>query len=251
MSTALAAARQGDRHSHAANTSDRDAGALLSVAASALVSAVSLGGVAVSMIGAGVASGGGGHITTRDVIPFDTSGSVANGSVRTFLGAARLAAALAGAEPLDCSHHRGGPIRMGSATVFVDGRSFARQTDQTSCGSILSDGDATILVGGAPFDGAPPNPLAALTTVPALASVVVGAALAVGASAVATAQRWGETLLGEAAAIADEAQTTLQQTAGALAADVGTLVGTIDEGVDGVLGPLLGLDLGDIGHALE
>ncbi|MFT3764694.1 MAG: PAAR domain-containing protein [Minicystis sp.] len=242
MSAVLAAARQGDRHSHAAGTSDHDGGALLSVATGALVAAAHQAGVAITMLGAGAASGGGAHITTRDVIPFDTSGVVAKGSPRTFLGAGRIPAALAGADPLDCRRHHDGPIRTGSATVFADGLRFARQSDQTACGAVLCDGDKTVLVGGAPVDGAPPDPLAAITRGPALASVAVGAALAIGTEAVAAAQRWGEALVGEAVATATAVTTTLADAAGALAAQAGALLGAAD---GELLGPRISGDLGD------
>jgi uncharacterized Zn-binding protein involved in type VI secretion len=223
VSAVQAAARQGDRHTHWPSVGDHD-GSLLSVAAGALLSVPGTGGVTVVMVGAGVASGGG-SVSIRDVTPRGTSGAVSKGSPRTFLGKDSLPAALANDEPVDCHRHRDGPIRTGSATVFVDGLRLARQGDETKCGAMICDGELTVLIGGPPVDGAPPDPMAAAAGGPALGTIAVGGALAVGTSIVKAAQQWGEALLGSATAAVDDAAAAVQEAAGALGAEVGALLG--------------------------
>lgn len=242
MSTALAAARKGDRISHASRVQDhaQRTGALLSVAVGALVAAPGTGGATTASVGAGVACGGGGSVTTRDVIPHTTSGVIEDGAPDLLIGASKLPAALAMAHKVDCHHHRDKPLRTGSASVFAGGKRLARQTDETGCGAIVCDGDRTVLVGGAPQDGAPPDPLALLKHSTAVASVAVGVAIATGTNAVETAERWGEALadhvIEAAAGVVDQAQAI----AGALGAKVGVMVGTASGGLAGaVLGDTL------------
>ena len=225
MSPVLPAARQGDRHSHSARVQDSDAGALLAVVTGALVAAVGEGGVATAVLGAGVGSGGGGGaIAMREVVPNTVSGAVAKGSPRTMLGAGGLPAALAEADPVDCRTHSDGPIRMGSVSVFIDGLRVARATDETKCGAMLCDGDKTILVGGAPADGAPPDPLTLLAVSAATAGAAVGNALAAGTAAVDIASRWAESLLDQGASKVDEAISGVEAAAGAVTARAGALV---------------------------
>lgn len=239
MSTATAAARIGDRSSHSPDVSNRDA-ALLAVATSALAAAAGLGGALAAAIGAGVASaGGGGGVSLRDVIPKSVAGAIAKGSPRTLLGADGLAAAVAGAEPMDCHHHRDGPIETGSVSVFVDGMRMARAMDQTKCGATLCDGDKTILVGGAPAGGKPPDPMAIAAKGAAMASVAVSAAVAAGTDAVETAMRWGEAMMGQATRVVEDAEDQIESTAGAIAAQAGSLLGKAGDAI----GPLLGLKL--------
>jgi len=236
MTTALAAARQGDRHSHSPKTDDHD-GALLAVAASALVASAGEGGVASAAVGAGVASsGGGGGVTLRDVVPHSVSGKVDEGSPRTMVGASSLPVALAGAEKVDCHRHRDGPIRMGSVSVFADGFRLARAGDETKCGATLCDGDKTVLVGGAPDDSAPPDPLAAVQHGAAVAGAAVGNAVASGTAAVETAARWGEALAQQAAGTIEAAASDVEATAGAIASQAGALLGQASDAVGSALG---------------
>ena len=236
MSVALAAARQGDRHSHAAGKSSRDAGALLSVLTGALSAAVGEGGVATAVIGAGVASGGGGgRVSTMDVIPYAVSGAVAAGSPRTRLGASGLGVALAMAEPLDCHNHRDGPIRTGSATVTIDGFRVARVTDQIKCGAELCDGEKTVLVGGPPADGAPPDPLAVIAGGAATLGAAIGDALGAGTAAVEMASRWAESIGNKALAAVDGFAASAEEAAGTVSAKAGALVSEISGALLGVL----------------
>ena len=154
MSAVLPAARKGDRIAHGSSVSNHDA-ALLGVAVGALVGAPGSGGVTTAAVGAGVGSGGAASVSVGDVMPTSTSGVVKDAAPRTFLGPSSLPAALADAQPIDCHHHRDKPIRMGSATVIAEGNRMARASDETHCGAVLCDGDATVLVGGPPADGAP------------------------------------------------------------------------------------------------
>lgn len=235
MSNALAAARIGDRTSHAPDVSNHDA-ALLAVATSALAAA-GMAGALTAAVGAGVASaGGGGGVSLRDVIPKSVAGTISEGSPRTFLGAGNLAAAVSGAEPVDCHHHRDGPIQTGSVSVFVDGLRMARAMDQTHCGAVLCDGDKTILVGGEPAGGKPPDPMVLASKGAALASVAVGAAVAAGTDAVETAMRWGEALMGEAVSTVEAAESQIESAAGAIAAEAGALLGEVRSGIGALLG---------------
>jgi uncharacterized Zn-binding protein involved in type VI secretion len=236
MTAALAAARQGDRHSHAPKMDDHN-GALLAVAAGALVAAAGQGGVTSAAVGAGVASsGGGGGVTLRDVVPHSVSGAVDQGSPRTMVGASSLPVALAGAEPIGCHPHGGGPIRMGSATVFADGFRLARAGDVMTCGATICDGDKTVLVGGAPADAAPPDPLAVVQHGAAVASAAVGAAIAAGTAAVETAARWGEALAQQAVGTIEKTASEVEATAGAIAAEAGVLLGQASDAVGAVMG---------------
>jgi uncharacterized Zn-binding protein involved in type VI secretion len=239
MTNALAAARIGDRTSHSPDVSNHDA-ALLAVATSALAAVAGMAGALTAAIGAGVASaGGGGGVSLRDVIPKSVAGSISEGSPRTFLGADNLAAAVAEAEPVDCHHHRDGPIQTGSVSVFVDGLRMARAQDQTHCGATLCDGDKTILIGGEPAGGKPPDPMALAAKGAALASVAVGAAVAAGTSAVETAMRWAESMSGRAASAAAKAEEQIDSAAAALAAQAGALLGEARDGLGALLGTKL------------
>lgn len=235
MSSASAATRVGDRASHSPKIMESSAG-LLSVATSALAAAAGLGGVLASAVGAGTASGGGAGVDVRDVIPKSIAGTVAAGSPRTFLGAGKVPAAVAEAEPMDCHHHKDGPIKTGSATVVVDGLRLVRASDQTNCGATLCDGELTVLVGGAPASGKPADPLAALEKAAGVASAAVGQALAVGVSGVEAATRWAETLSGQAIAAVEKAEEKVEAAVGAVAAQAGALIGE----ASGALGALLG-----------
>jgi uncharacterized Zn-binding protein involved in type VI secretion len=236
MSAVLPAARKGDRIAHGAQVSNHD-GALLAVAVGALVGAPGSGGVATAAVGAGVGSGGAASVSVGDVMPTSASGVVEDAAPRTFLGPSSLPAALAAAQPIDCHHHRDKPIRTGSATVIAENKRMARASDETGCGAVICDGDATVLVGGPPSDDAPPDPLAAAAHGAALAGAAMSTALAAGTAAVTAAVRWGETLADEAIGVADEAEEDAEQTVGALVTKVSAAVG----GVSGaVLGPLFG-----------
>lgn len=237
----LPAARVGDRHTHSARLDDREAGALLSVLTGAMVASTGQGGVSTAVVGAGVGGGGGGGaIAMRDVIPNDTSGAVAEGSPRTLFGADGLGAALAEAEPLDCRRHKDGPIRMGSMSVFVDGFRVARVSDQTKCGAMLCDGEKTVLIGGAPADGAPPDPLAVVAGGAALAGAAIGNAIAVGTASVSIATRWAETLTDRAASTVESATNEIEAAAGCVAANAGKLVSELSEVSGSLLGVLMG-----------
>lgn len=242
MSVVLAAARQGDRHSHAAGISDREVGALLSVLTGGLVAAPGEGGLSTAVIGAGVASGGGGGaISTMDVIPYVITGAVAAGSPRTLLGAGGVGVALSMAEPLDCRTHHDGPIRTGSATVTIDGFRVARVTDETKCGAKLCDGEKTVLVGGPPADGAPPDPLAVIGGGAAALGAAIGNAIGAGTEAVEMASRWAESIGNKASRAIDTFAAEAEEAAGAVAAKAGALV---SEASGAVLGALAGIGLG-------
>jgi uncharacterized Zn-binding protein involved in type VI secretion len=234
MSGASAATRVGDRASHSPKIEESSAG-LLSVATSALAAAAGLGGVLAAAVGAGTASGGGASVDVRDVIPKSIAGTVAEGSPRTFLGAGKVAAAVAEAEKMDCHHHKDGPIKTGAATVMVDGLRLARASDQTHCGATLCDGETTVLVGGPPASGKPADPLAALEKAAGVASAAVGKAFAAGVSGVEAAARWAETLSGQAVAAVEKVETQAEEAAGVVGAKVGALLGE----ASGVIGALL------------
>jgi uncharacterized Zn-binding protein involved in type VI secretion len=239
MTSVLPAARKGDRISHGAHVSSHD-GALLSVAAGALVGAPGGGGVATAAVGAGVGSGGASSVSVGDVMPMTTSGAVEDAAPRTFVGPQTLPVALADQQPVDCHHHRDKPIRTGSATVIAENKRMARASDQTHCGAVLCDGDLTVLVGGAPVDSAPPDPLALAAHGAALVSAAVSTALAEGTAAVTAAVRWGETLADEAIGVVDEAEQDAEQAVATLTSQVSAAVGKVG---GGLLGPLFGAGL--------
>jgi uncharacterized Zn-binding protein involved in type VI secretion len=239
MSAALAAARLGDRITHGAAVAEHAAGALVSVVTGALVSAAGAAGAATATLGAGLGCGGGRGITTADVIPFAVSGAVLAGSPTLLIGAARMPVALATAAPLECAIHHGNIVRTGSASVSVGGMGLARQTDQTACGAIVSDGDKTVLVGGAPSDAAPSNPLAAIAHGAACASAGIGAALADGAEALDRAMSWGEAIADRALDAVEKAETRAEAAVGAIAAQAGAILGEATS----ALGTLLGTKL--------
>jgi hypothetical protein len=97
-----------------------------------------------------------------------------------------------------------------------------------------------VLVGGAPTDSAPPDPLAAAAHGAALAGAAVSTALAEGTAAVTAAVKWGETLADEAIGVVTEAEQDAEQTVGALAAQVSAAVGKVG---GGALGSLFGAGL--------
>lgn len=242
MSGAAAAARKGDRISHADRVAehDRSTAALLGVAVGALVAAPGTGGATTASVGAGVACAGG-QVTVREVIPHGTSGAITEGAPDLLIGAGKLPAALAAAHQADCHHHREKPLRTGSASVFAGGKRLARQTDETGCGAIVCDGDPTVLVGGAPHDGAPPDPLTLVTHGAAVASVAVGVAFAAGTSAIEAATRWGEALADHAVEAVTAAADEAGAVAGELGAEVGAILGTARGGLAGAaLGGVLG-----------
>lgn len=207
---------------------------MLAVVTGAMVAAAGEGGVTTAVMGAGVASGGGGGaISMREVVPNSVSGAVAKGSPRTMFGADALPAALAEDEPVDCRRHSDGPIRMGSVSVFVDGLRVARASDETKCGAMLCDGDKTVLIGGAPADGAPPDPLAVIAGGAAAAGAAIGNAIAQGAASVDIASRWAESLSGAVSSSVGEAADA----AGVAAAKAGALLTDVS---GGVLGAIMG-----------
>jgi uncharacterized Zn-binding protein involved in type VI secretion len=243
VSPVVAAARKGDRISHGSRVEDHDSPALLGVALGARVAARGEGGVTTQAVGAGVACGRG-KVTTRDVIPHTTSGAIEDGAPDVLIGAAKLPAALAAAQKVDCHHHRDKPLRTGSESVFAGKLRLARQTDEAGCGAIVCDGDPTVLVGGAPKDGAPPDPLSLVAHGSALASVAIGVATAAGGGAVLAATRWGEALAERAWAAAAEAAGEAEALAGALGADLGALLGAAETAGHALTGAVLGDTLG-------
>jgi uncharacterized Zn-binding protein involved in type VI secretion len=248
-SPSLAAARVGDRISHAANVVEKDTEALLGVALGALTAVAHTAGALAAAIGAGISTGrepGQMKIATSAVSPITTSGTISDGSPDTFLGGPSFPAALASLHKVDCDHHSDKPIRKGSASVFANGMRLARMTDETGCGAIIADGLLTVLVGGATVDDAPPDPLAAVTQGAAVAAAAVGAALRAGADAVETAVRWGEglatTALTEAGAVVEQVEQSVIVVEGEIAAKAASLVGEVK---GGALGSLFGVLLGD------
>jgi uncharacterized Zn-binding protein involved in type VI secretion len=233
--SASPATRVGDRASHSPKIEEASAG-LLSAATSALAAAAGMGGVLAAAVGAGTASGGGKSVDVRDVIPKSISGTVQEGSPRTFFGAGQVPAAVAEAEPMDCHHHHDGPIQTGSATVVVDGLRLVRASDQTHCGATLCDGEPTILVGGAPASGKPPDPLAAVEKAVGVAGAAVGQALAAGVSSAEAAVRWAETLSGQAIAAVEKAEAKAEAAVGAVAAKAGALIGEASSAIGALLG---------------
>lgn len=248
-SLSLAAARVGDRISHAAHVAEKDSEALLGVALGALTAVANTAGALAAAIGAGVSTGRGPRhlkIATSAVSPITTSGKISEGSPDTFIGGPSLQAALTSVHKVDCDHHSDKPIRKGSASVFANGMRLARMTDETGCGAIIADGLLTVLVGGATVDDAPPDPLAAVAQGAAVAAAAVGAALRAGAEAVELAVRWGEGLataaLTEAGALVHPVEASVVVVEGEVAAKAASLVGEIQ---GGALGSLFGALLGD------
>ncbi|MEP7121574.1 MAG: PAAR domain-containing protein [Byssovorax sp.] len=245
----LAAARVGDRISHAAHVAEQDSEVLLGVALGALNSVAHTAGALAAAIGAGLSTGrepGHVKIATSAVSPITTSGTIREGSPDTFLGGPSFNAALATKHKVDCDHHSDKPIRKGSASVFANGKRLARMTDETGCGAIIADGLLTVLVGGATVDDAPPDPLAAVSHGAAVAAAAVGAALRAGAGAAETAIRWGEGLataaLNEAGAVVTQVEASVIVVEGEIAAKAAALVGEVK---GGALGSLFGALLGD------
>lgn len=243
----LAASRVGDRISHAAQVLATESEALLGVALGAVSAVAHTAGALAAAIGAG-ASTASGHVTiaTSAVLPISLSGVVTDGSPNTFLGLPALPAALSILHNVACAQHTENPIRKGSATVFANGMRLARQTDATTCGAILVDGLATVLVGGATLDALPPNPLAAVAAGVQGAAAQVSAAISAGAGAVESALRFGEglvtTALAEAGAVVTQVEASVIVVEGEIAAKVSALAGDVESGV---LGPLFGALLGD------
>jgi uncharacterized Zn-binding protein involved in type VI secretion len=249
----LAAARVGDRISHAAQVIVTDSEALLGVALGALATVAHTAGALAAAIGAGATTASG-HvkIATSAVLPITVSGAVVLGSPNTFVGKPSLPAALAVLHLAACGLHAANPIRMGSATVFANGLRLSRQTDLTTCGAIIVDGAPTVLVGGATVDAAPPDPLAAVAQVTksaAVAAAAVGAALRAGAGAAEAAVRWGEGLataaLSEAGAVVTQVEESVIVVEGEIAAKASALVGAVGDAANGALGALFGALLGD------
>jgi uncharacterized Zn-binding protein involved in type VI secretion len=245
----LAAARVGDRISHAAQVAERDTEALLGVALGALTAVAHTAGALAAAIGAGISTGpqpGQMKIATSAVTPITTSGKISEGSPDTFIGGPSFPAALATLHKVDCDHHSDKPIRKGSASVFANGMRLARVTDETGCGAIIADGLPTVLIGGATVDDAPPDPLAAVTHGAAVAAAAVGAALRAGAGAAETAIRWGEGLanaaLDEADAAVKQVEASVTVVESEIAAKAAALVGDLK---GGSLGSLFGALLGD------
>ncbi|MFO0759146.1 MAG: PAAR domain-containing protein [Byssovorax sp.] len=241
----LSAARQTDRISHNCRIDKHDSQALLGVTLGALTSAAGSGGAISSQVGAGASATGGRRtmaIELRELIPNTTSGKVEEGSPDTFLGKDKLPAAAAGAQKVSCDHHKDKPIKMGSTTVFVNKKRLSRQTDETECGAQLCDGEMTVLVGGAPTDEAPEDPLTKLTEGATVALSALGAALTAGADAVETALSYGQTLVDKVAGAAEQVIESATVAEGEIAASIGSLLGSLE---GAILGPTYGQKIGD------
>jgi uncharacterized Zn-binding protein involved in type VI secretion len=241
----LSAARLTDRISHSARIDKKNSQALLGVSLGALTSACGSGGVIATALGAGAASGakkGKLAIELRELVPNSTSGKVEEGSPDTFLGKDLLPAAMAGAQKVSCSHHKDKPIRMGSTSVYVNKKRLSRQTDQTECGALLCDGERTVLVGGAPTDEAPRDPLDALTEGATVAAANLGAALSAGSGAVDRAFRLAEGLANSAFSLADRTLESATVLEGEISAQIGALLGSVR---GALLGTSYGQKLGD------
>jgi len=249
----LAAARVGDRISHAAQVIAKDSDALLGVALGALATVAHTAGALTAAIGAGVTTAPGHiQIATTAVLPITVSGAITLGSLNTFIGKPSLPAALATLHLVGCAAHQVNPIRMGSATVFANGMRLSRQTDATTCGAMIVDGAPTVLIGGATVDAAPPDPLAAiaeLTKSAAGAAAAVGAALQAGAGAAEAAVRWGEGLvtaaLEDAGAVVTKVEESVIVLEGEIAAKASSLIGAVGDAANGALSSLFGALLGD------
>lgn len=248
-SPSLAAARVGDRISHAAQVAEHDTAALLGVALGALAAVAHTAGALAAAVGAGISTGrepGHLRIATSAVSPITISGTISEGSPDTFIGGPSFPAALASLHKASCTHHSDKPIRKGSASVFANGMRLARLTDETGCGAIIVGGLPTVLIGGATVDDSPPDPLAAVSQGAAVAAAAVGASLRAGADAVETAVRWGEGLataaLTEAGAVIEQVEASVIVVEGEIAAKAAALVGEVK---GGALGSLFGALLGD------
>lgn len=72
------------------------------------------------------------------------SGSIVRGSEDTFIGREIRGAALVDHEPVDCDRHVDQVVATGSATVFVNDLPWARRMDETGCGALIGEGEATV-----------------------------------------------------------------------------------------------------------
>jgi uncharacterized Zn-binding protein involved in type VI secretion len=81
----------------------------------------------------------------------DPTGAIEAGSVDTFIGVDKRAAATANEDiVVDCDNDSDGPIIQGATSVFVNGLPFARRNDQLDCGARIGEGEPSILIGGEP-----------------------------------------------------------------------------------------------------
>lgn len=153
----LEAARLGDPIAHTNALSGLIAGAVTGVVlAAAVVAVVGTGGVAAVAIGAGIAAAGaGGALSGKyigELIPTSPTGAIASGAGTVIIGgrpAARAGQDLAtcsGATPL--MPHGSPVIAQGSSSVIIEGRMAARKADKLVCGAAISDGCASVIIGG-------------------------------------------------------------------------------------------------------
>lgn len=250
--SSLPAARKGDRITHHARLDDSSTEGTLGAAIGALVAEVGHAGALAAQIGAGLASSardaaGKVTIALREVIPHGTSGQIEDGSADTFLGGPDMPAALVAAQKIDCHHHRDKPIQKGSVSVFVNGKLLARASDPTKCGAMICDGAETVLIGGAPADGAPPAPIAIAAKSAAATAVNFARAIAARVDdAIALGTRYGTELADRAVEIEEDVAARARAAGAAIEKKLKTDVGEIVGVVNGVsLSSLLGNALSD------
>jgi uncharacterized Zn-binding protein involved in type VI secretion len=248
----LPAARKGDRITHHADLDDSSVGGTLGAALGALVAEVGHAGAMAAQIGAGLASSardaaGKIKMSLRTVTAHQTSGQIEDGSADTFLGGPDLPAALVAAQKIDCHHHRDKPIQKGSVSVFVNGKLLARASDPTACGAMICDGAQTVLIGGAPADGAPPAPLAIAAKNAAVTAVNFAHAIAAGVEdAIGMATRYGTELVDSAVALEEHVVARVENAGAAIEKEIKTDVGQLVGVVNGAsLSSLLGGALSD------
>lgn len=228
----MPAAKKGDRIAHESRFDDRDGSAMLAATIGGMVSGDSCASTSAKL---GQASGGGSlSITIRDVVPHGTTGELEEGSPDVFvLG---LPVAVSAQHKVNCHRHRDKPIKTGSASVFVDKKRMARVADETCCGALIVDGAKTVLVGGAPVDDAPSDPLAALERGAAVLGAALGGALTKVENALDLATGYADKILGKAEGAIDAAADGVEHAVSTIASKASAALGDLEGAVLGAKG---------------
>jgi len=148
------AAKKGDRISHNARSNQRSSNAIVAAVLGQSLTVRGAGGAISTQVGAATScSGPRATLSLTELLPGTTSGTIEGASPTVFV-APGVGAALAEADPVDCSHHSDKPIAPGTTTVLVQGLGLARSGGETGCGAILCDGAPTVFAGGPASSGA-------------------------------------------------------------------------------------------------